>query len=406
MDTVTAIPLPDGRWDKRLYIEYVTMDETLASSSIINRGFVEVDGIKFSSADGGSSNAGYTLRILENPSESGTGLNHIFVDYNSTTHQITIETNGSANDFSRKDIVTAINNSAKEQGFVEVDGIRFSLKDPWPSKLNFSIELDENLTATLDDNVSVDLNLTTKHILIETNGTASDFSRKSIVDAINSSNSTNESVVASLVDENDTGKLSGTFNSIDLNWTAPVNKLVLASLVDTNDDGNLSGIFSGISLNFRPYSKPNGLSGFVELPYFEVASPEVHNPDALPAYRATAYGLFFIDHDETILLPLWMEEPVLMYPTLVLISLADGVNHSLFYNLWFAERDFNLLKKFHIITLMAVEIPLKLPRKIGMEPHGMMQISFHQLFMKGDLLVDIPQMILVKALVEIIGMVM
>ena len=47
LDFVTPIPLPDGRWDKRLYVDYVTMDDTLSPSSDINNGFVEIDGIKF-----------------------------------------------------------------------------------------------------------------------------------------------------------------------------------------------------------------------------------------------------------------------------------------------------------------------------------------------------------------------
>jgi hypothetical protein len=63
-------------------------------------------------------------------------------------------------------------------------------------------------------------------------------------------------------------------------------------------DRNLSSSSVINKSHSHPYFKPNGLGGFVERPDFAVASPEEHNPDALAAYAATAYGLFFVDHDQ------------------------------------------------------------------------------------------------------------
>ena len=269
------------------------MDDTLSSSSDINNGFVEIDGVKLRTKIGGSNNNRYSIQLIEN---FGAGGTEISVDFNYTSNLITIETNDTASNFTREQIVNAVNNSSIDKGSVEIDGINYTIAKGWPNVYNFTIELTQGPNP--DDNISFDYDLTTSAITIETNSTVTDFSRKEIVDAFNGNESTKEFVTAALINPADTGSITGVFGPIDLNATAPVNKLISASLIDPTDGGNITSTFGPVSLTFRPYLKPNGLKGFVERPDFEVASPEVHNPDALSGYRATAYGLFFLDHDE------------------------------------------------------------------------------------------------------------
>ena len=75
-------------------------------------------------------------------------------------------------------------------------------------------------------------------------------------------------------------------------------KRLYVDYVTMDGDLNSTSSMNNQSTHYYNYSKPNGLSGFVEQPNFRVAFPVVHNPDAVPAYRASAYGLFFIDHDQ------------------------------------------------------------------------------------------------------------